>query len=297
MYQRNSFVKRFIIILSLLSCLFPQNDKHGCNSGDCSNGQGTYIWASGEKYVGDWKDGKNNGQGTYTWPDGRKYVGEFKDGLLNGQGTYTWPNGEKYVGDWKDGEHNGQGTFITTDGFSYEGDFKEKNVDDIKHFLISSSGTRYDGVITRGTKESGFGIFTVKSHISPDSVDRFGTSYEGEFKLNTFFGQGTITLPDGLKAIVGEFKDGLQIGKGTNTWPNGRKYVGGFKDDKANGQGTVTLPDGQKYVGEWKDGKYNGKGTNTWPNGQKYVEYSALIPLLQREVLCVDTTASTRSTC
>ncbi|HIA77875.1 MAG TPA: hypothetical protein EYO05_06810, partial [Gammaproteobacteria bacterium] len=31
-------------------------------------------------YVGEWKGGKRNGQGTYTFADGRKYVGGIKDG-------------------------------------------------------------------------------------------------------------------------------------------------------------------------------------------------------------------------
>jgi len=31
-------------------------------------------------YEGEFKDGKYDGQGTYTWPDGRKYVGEWLDG-------------------------------------------------------------------------------------------------------------------------------------------------------------------------------------------------------------------------
>jgi len=157
-------------------------------------------------------DGLPNGQGTITHPDGEKYVGEFKEGLRNGQGTYTYPSGEKYVGEWKNGlPFNGRGTFNYPDGFSYEGDFKGKNINDIIHFLISSSGTRYDGVITRGTRKGGFGIFTVNSHsyfqLSPtDSLDRFGIRYEGEFKDNTFDGQGTLTYPNGGK-YVGEWKD------------------------------------------------------------------------------------------
>ena len=53
---------------------------------------------SGEKYVGEFKDGQKDGQGTYTFPNGKKYVGEFKDGKMHGQGTYTWPSGQKYVG-------------------------------------------------------------------------------------------------------------------------------------------------------------------------------------------------------
>ena len=45
-----------------------------------------------------------NGQGTYTSSDGDKYVGEFKDGKQHGQGTLTTTDGQKYVGGWKNGE-------------------------------------------------------------------------------------------------------------------------------------------------------------------------------------------------
>ena len=51
-------------------------------------------------------NGKKNGQGTYTWSDGCKYLGEYKDGRMNGQGTFTtgkWKyEGQKYVGEYKD---------------------------------------------------------------------------------------------------------------------------------------------------------------------------------------------------
>ena len=50
-----------------------------CIKGDCNNGYGTFTWASGEKYVGEYKDGKRHGQGTFTYADGRKDVGKFKD--------------------------------------------------------------------------------------------------------------------------------------------------------------------------------------------------------------------------
>ncbi|NUM32956.1 MAG: trypsin-like peptidase domain-containing protein [Candidatus Brocadiae bacterium] len=87
-------------------------------------GQGIMTCPNGEKYVGEFKNGKMNGQGTYTWPDGEKYVGEYKDGKMNGQGTYTWPDGEKYLGEYKDGKRNGQGTLTYPDGTKKVGRWK-----------------------------------------------------------------------------------------------------------------------------------------------------------------------------
>ncbi len=50
----------------------------GCIKGDCINGYGTYTWASGNKYVGEYKDGKRHGQGTLTFADGTVYKGIFE---------------------------------------------------------------------------------------------------------------------------------------------------------------------------------------------------------------------------
>ena len=59
------------------------------SSGYLDNCYGTYTYPNGDKYVGEYKDGKRHGQGTYTYPNGNKYVGEYKDGKRHGQGTYT----------------------------------------------------------------------------------------------------------------------------------------------------------------------------------------------------------------
>ena len=42
-----------------------------CIEGDCNNGYGTNTWADGEKYVGEWKDGKAHGYGEYMWVNGK----------------------------------------------------------------------------------------------------------------------------------------------------------------------------------------------------------------------------------
>ena len=55
---------------------------------------GTYTYADGSKYVGEWKDDKRNGQATYTYADGSKYVGEYKDNKWNGLGFFILKSGD-----------------------------------------------------------------------------------------------------------------------------------------------------------------------------------------------------------
>jgi len=53
----------------------------GCIEGDCENGQGTYTWANGDKYVGEWKDDKRDNGKQFDKED--KLVGIWVDGNLH----------------------------------------------------------------------------------------------------------------------------------------------------------------------------------------------------------------------
>ena len=66
--------------------------------------EGTYTFANGDIYQGNWIDDKMSGQGTYTFANGDTYVGEFSNNKFNGQGTYTKGN-NKYTGTWADNEY------------------------------------------------------------------------------------------------------------------------------------------------------------------------------------------------
>jgi len=126
-------MKHLLIILSFLLLSSPV-------IGDNHKGETLYLWETssgelwrgfGEKethpiYIGDVENGVPNGVGIFTYL-GEKYVGEWKDGKKHGQGTYSplwYGGGGKYVGGWKDGYRNGQGTCTYSDGRKYEGEWK-----------------------------------------------------------------------------------------------------------------------------------------------------------------------------
>ena len=69
----------FVIIFGLL---LSGNAYAGCIQGDCNNGYGTFIDSFGNKYVGEYKDGKRHGQGTLTFADGTVYKGIFEKNEL-----------------------------------------------------------------------------------------------------------------------------------------------------------------------------------------------------------------------
>ena len=182
-------------VSELPDCKSSSTYKHNCI--------GTFTFASGDKYVGEWKDGKYSGQGTYTFGHssewaGDKYVGEWKDDKIHGQGTFTFASGNKYVGEFKNGKRHGQGTFTYAggDGEKYVGEFKND-------------------------KYNGQGTYTYAD----------GDKYVGEHKNDKRHGQGTYTFASGDK-YVGEFKNGKYNGQGTYTYADGTIESGIWEDDE-----------------------------------------------------------------
>ena len=114
-------MKNLLLLLLVLPLLFSCGDSLDKELTskmleDGYTGQGTYTSADGDKWVGEWKDGKAHGQGTLTYAKGEKYLGEWMNGMMHGQGTYTNAKGEKYVGEYMDAKMNGQGTYTSADG-------------------------------------------------------------------------------------------------------------------------------------------------------------------------------------
>jgi hypothetical protein len=65
----------FIISLLISESAFAQ-----CINGNCKNGLGTFEKTNGDKYIGEFKNGKRYGQGTYYFSDE-----EVKKGIWENQ--------------------------------------------------------------------------------------------------------------------------------------------------------------------------------------------------------------------
>ena len=56
-----------------------------------------------------------HGKGTWTYANGDVYVGDFFEHKMHGNGIYTLKDGMKYSSTWKDGERVGEQDWITND--------------------------------------------------------------------------------------------------------------------------------------------------------------------------------------
>ena len=82
--------KQFLFILFFFFTYQVFAQQSGCLSGDCDNGYGTWLFKSGEKYKGYWKNKRRNGKGTNYYVNGAIYEGDWKDDKKNGYGSFFY---------------------------------------------------------------------------------------------------------------------------------------------------------------------------------------------------------------
>ncbi|MBI5219692.1 MAG: caspase family protein [Bacteroidia bacterium] len=294
----------FSIIFICSGFLNTEAQQTGCIYGNCTDGYGVYVWTSGDKFIGEWKNGYRDGWGVYYFISGITYVGGFKSNKLDGYGFCKWADGEKYIGDWKNGGRTGQGTYWYKDGTKKSGRFEND---------VFSSAEAKTGCIS-GDCDNGWGVY-----IWGYDSQWAGEKYDGYWLGSAMSGYGTYYYASGAK-YVGAFINNKLDGQGIYYWANGDKYDGGWKEGKkdgygkffyydtgetksgywsmdsyqgtsgysstsstgssgtgcisgncTDGYGTYKFASGDKYVGYFKTGTYSGQGTYTFADGKKYI--------------------------
>eukprot|EP01012_Entosiphon_sulcatum_P046494 TRINITY_DN624_c0_g2_i1.p1 TRINITY_DN624_c0_g2~~TRINITY_DN624_c0_g2_i1.p1 ORF type:complete len:480 (-),score=82.54 TRINITY_DN624_c0_g2_i1:71-1477(-) len=168
---------------------------------------GSYVYPSGDKYTGEWKNGKKNGYGVAEFVSGNRYEGEWVDDVKHGQGTIKFAEGTSFTGQWVNDQKHGYGVAQFASGNRYEGEWK--------HDVME-----------------GHGVFKYAA----------GDVYDGEWANGRICGKGTWVSADGKVRYDGMWNDGLRHGKGM-VEQNGRtfrvEYVMGTltKKESADGRG------------------------------------------------------------
>ncbi|RLD78201.1 MAG: hypothetical protein DRJ10_10730, partial [Bacteroidetes bacterium] len=240
--------------------------KKGCISGDCDNGYGTYVFKTGEKYAGNWKNLKRNGKGINYFVDGEWYKGDWVNDQRQGQGINYSANGDLYEGQWKGSARHGFGVLTKVNGEVKKGLWE--------YGRYVGTGNNNYGCIS-GNCDNGYGVYNWRT----------GEKYAGYWKNKKKDGKGTNYWKSGDK-YVGKWSDNLQNGYGIYTFANGQIQEGFFRQGKYigkkvsksgcvtgncnNGFGTYILSNGDRYLGTFSNGKYSGQGTYKMVNGNKY---------------------------
>ncbi|XP_077585978.1 MORN repeat-containing protein 4 [Stigmatopora nigra] len=91
--------------------------------------RGSFTYATGEEYHGEWKEGRRHGTGQLKFQDGTCFSGQFEDGLFHGAGVLLFTDGSRYEGEFAHGKFQGLGIFSRVDGMKFEGEFKGGRVE------------------------------------------------------------------------------------------------------------------------------------------------------------------------
>lgn len=248
------------------------------------NGKGIYYYLDGERYEGDWINGKKTGIGKlFSCYNKLKYSGQFENDMLHGKGIYFYSNGDIYDGDWNNCKREGKGILYDYHGkLKYKGDFKNNkfhgfgvyyNYFDPKKFSYEGefNQNKYEG---QGKITNSLGDLEYEGHFKNGLFHGFGIfiskekeKYQGVWIENKRNGKGIIFYSDGTVKYEGDFLNDTFDGKGSYFFQNGKVYIGNFKNNTFSGFGLMLFENKEIYEGNWKNSKREGLGTLYYPNG------------------------------
>ena len=280
----NTYLKFFFTSLIVLTITLLNAQ---CVSGDCKNGKGIYLFPSGAKYIGNFKNGECEGIGVCYYTDGSKYQGMWHARFPEGHGIKTYADGTVRNGYWKKGKPVDENGRIVeeiivkkeskNDGTDIQSGCLTGNCKNGEGVIAYADGSKYEGQFVSG-KINGTGTWYYPNN----------DKYVGSFKDNLPNGRGILYKADGSQVkgnwVSGEYKGepiaaaqktgciagNCNSGIGTYVMKDGSwKYTGNFENGQLNGVGKITYANGDTYNGAWINGLYNGYGTLTKQDGTK----------------------------
>ena len=257
-----------------------------------------YQYKNGDKYIGDWMEGKMHGFGSLNFKNGDKYRGFYKNNKRDGKGVYNWSNGDSYVGSWKEGKESGLGTYTWSNGNKYVGNHKNGKEDGYGEYIYKN------GKKKKGYWQEGKFISNLSSQVqnkNNHSLRAFGSVLYSDFKLcskkqiklkhncfgkkifknGIFTGEFKNNKLNGLgkfetykkDVYLGEFKNNKYSGKGKYFYNSGHRFNGNYLKGKREGYGHIKYKDGSEYFGNYVNGEKSGYGKYYFSNGNSYKGY------------------------
>ena len=248
------------------------------------------MLSNGEKYSGEFREGKIWGEGKLLLSNKDNFTGTFVDNLFQGFGEYHCAQSlVSYKGTWYEGQYHGKGELTSEDpeGVDYQGEILGGLFDGQGRITYKKTGNIYTGAWAKG-KKTGLGEFKYVS----------GDTYLGGFLNDTLQGHGEYKYSNG-NIYVGNFDSNQRNGTGEfmnnkeKTFYNGKwaldkqsgdgellisesclHYVGEFRNGLYHGHGELKTTIGancnDRYVGDFKDGHKHGRGKFQYTNGDSY---------------------------
>jgi hypothetical protein len=265
------------------------------------DGVGVFISQHG-RYEGEFVGGRRHGYGTYAFATGETYRGEWKADARHGAGVLQYRAQdvyERFVGTWRDDRRDGRGTLF----WYAAGGGQLRSLTclwsrgrlqlDRVAALAYDNGSLYCGefrVVTVTTKASVTTSRESSSHLTttasnPNAARTLGgmphlqpspgfSRVHGVDDGGTLGRSGSDAAADDSEvgadtAASRAKKSGERLvlqrhGFGAMYESDGSLYVGQFSADQRHGNGYFLVDGGAELVGEWREGRPRGRGTVTF---------------------------------
>jgi hypothetical protein len=190
-------------------------------------GQGTAEYKTGDKYEGDYFEGKRQGKGFYTFAkNGDTYEGGYEDNMKSGFGKAIYTNKKGEDDDGGEPEEEEEGGAVPKGPSKYLGVFSN-----------NQRGCKEDQDPSKAASEGTFSYYN-------------GDVYVGQWRAGKKHGSGSYTYAKDETKLVGEWENG-KITSGRWIFPNGTFYCGPFRYNKPCGKGVWVFRNGNQLTGEY----------------------------------------------